>query len=312
MRRTRLIAVLALCLSLAACAERINPAELKAEGTHPAWLAGNWQGTAYQVSSSKDERQAEVSITFSPDGAWRAITPAGISSGSSWLVRDRLLLDGASPDGAHIRYTLMERSKSSGHELWGMVEASFGSAMLSLSRVRTDTNLRHRTKERRMSTLVVIGYDDQFKADEVRLALLKMQKDYLIDLEDAVVAVKDHKGKVRLHQAVNITAAGAVSGGFWGTLIGLLFLNPLLGMAVGATAGAVSGALTDVGINDKFMKDLAGTMKPGSSTLFVLVRTATPDKVLDEIKGTGGTVLKTSLSHDDEVKLQAALSAAKQ
>ena len=76
-----------------------------------------------------------MSITFSPDGAWRAITPAGISSGSSWLVRDRLLLDGASPDGAHIRYTLMERSKSSGHELWGMVEASFGSAMLSLSRV---------------------------------------------------------------------------------------------------------------------------------------------------------------------------------
>ena len=159
-----------------------------------------------------------------------------------------------------------------------------------------------------MSTLVVIGYDDQFKADEVRLALLKMQKDYLIDLEDAVVAVKDHKGKVRLHQAVNITAAGAVSGGFWGTLIGLLFLNALLDMAV----GAVSGALTDVGINDKFMKDLAGTMKPGSSTLFVLVRTATPDKVLDEMKGTGGTVLKTSLSHDDEVKLQAALSAAKQ
>jgi len=163
-----------------------------------------------------------------------------------------------------------------------------------------------------MSTLVVIGYDDQFKADEVRLALLKMQKDYLIDLEDAVVAVKDHKGKVRLHQAVNITAAGAVSGGFWGTLIGLLFLNALLDMAVGATAGAVSGALTDVGINDKFMKDLAGTMKPGSSTLFVLVRTATPDKVLDEMKGRGGTVLKTSLSHDDEVKLQAALSAAKQ
>jgi uncharacterized membrane protein len=162
-----------------------------------------------------------------------------------------------------------------------------------------------------MSTLVVIGYDDPFKADEVRLTLMKMQKDYLIDLEDAVVAVKDMKGKVRLHQAVNVTAVGAVSGGFWGALIGLVFLNPILGMAVGATAGAVSGALTDVGINDKFMKDLAGTMKPGSSTLFVLVRKATPDKVLDEVKGTGGTVLRTSLSHDDELKLQAALSAAK-
>jgi uncharacterized membrane protein len=163
-----------------------------------------------------------------------------------------------------------------------------------------------------MSTLVVIGYNDLHKAEEVRLMLLKMQKDYLIDLEDAVVAVKDDKGKIKLHQMVNMTGAGAVSGGFWGALIGLIFLNPLLGLAVGATAGAVSGALTDLGIDDKFMKDLATDLSPGSSVLFVLVRKATPDKVLDEIKGTGGHIIKTSLSHDDEAKLQAALSAAKQ
>ncbi len=162
-----------------------------------------------------------------------------------------------------------------------------------------------------MSTLVVIGYDDMYKAEEVRLKLRKLQSEYLIDLEDAVVAVKDTAGKVKLHQAVNLTTAGAVSGGFWGSLIGLIFLNPLLGLAVGAGAGAVSGALTDVGINDQFMKDLATTMTPGSSALFVLVRKATPDKVLAEIKGTGGKVLKTSLSHEDEDKLQAALNSAK-
>ena len=161
-----------------------------------------------------------------------------------------------------------------------------------------------------MSNLVVIGYDDPFKAEEVRLKLRKLQKDYLIDLEDAVVAVKNEKGKVKLHQAVNLTAAGAVGGGFWGSLIGLIFLNPLLGAAVGAAAGAVSGALTDVGVDDKFMKELAATMTPGSSVLFVLVRKATVDKVLDEMKGSGGKILKTSLSHDDEAKLQAALSAA--
>lgn len=163
-----------------------------------------------------------------------------------------------------------------------------------------------------MGTLVVIGYDDLHKAEEVRLKLVKMQKDYLIDLEDAVIAVKDEKGKVKLHQAVNLTAAGAVSGGFWGALIGLIFLSPLLGMAVGAAAGAVSGALADVGIDDKFMKELAGSMNAGSSVLFVLVRKATPDKVLEELAGTGGTVLKTSLSHENEAKLQEALSAAKQ
>src|SRR5215468_1915810 len=163
-----------------------------------------------------------------------------------------------------------------------------------------------------MSTLVVIGYKDLYQAEEVRLKLWKLQKDYLIDLEDAVVATKDKAGKIKLHQAVNLTATGALSGGFWGSLIGLIFLNPLLGLAMGATAGAVSGALTDVGIDDKFMKELAANMKPGSSTLFVLVKKATPDKVLDEIKGTGGKVLKTSLSHEDEAKLQAALSEPKQ
>lgn len=161
-----------------------------------------------------------------------------------------------------------------------------------------------------MSTLVVVGYDDPFKGEEVRLKLMKLQKEYLIDMEDAVVAVKDEKGKIKLHQAVNLTAAGAVSGGFWGSLVGLIFLNPLLGMAVGAATGAASGALSDVGIDDKFMKELAQTMAPGSSALFVLVRKSTPDKVLEELKGTGGKVLKTSLSHDDETRLQAALNAA--
>jgi len=138
-----------------------------------------------------------------------------------------------------------------------------------------------------------------------------MQKEYLLDLEDAVVAVKDDKGKIKLHQSVNLTAAGAMSGGFWGALIGLIFLNPLLGMAVGATAGAASGALSDVGIDDKFMKQLADGLPARGSALFVLVRRATPDRVLEAVTGTGGKVLKTSLNHEDEAKLQAALSAAK-
>jgi uncharacterized membrane protein len=161
------------------------------------------------------------------------------------------------------------------------------------------------------SHLIVIEYDDKYKAEEMRLKLQRMQKEYLIDLDDAVVAVKDEKGKIKLHQLVNLTAAGASSGGFWGALIGLIFLNPLLGMAMGAAAGAVSGALTDVGINDNFMKDLAAGLPLGSSALFVLVRRSTPERVLEEVAGTGGKILKTSLTHEDETKLQTALNAAK-
>lgn len=159
-----------------------------------------------------------------------------------------------------------------------------------------------------MATFVAIQYDAPEKAEEVRKVLAKLGRDYLIDLEDAVVAVKDENGKIRLHQPINLTAAGAMSGGLWGSLIGLLFLNPLLGAAVGAGAGAVSGALTDIGINDKFISDLAAGLQPNTSALFLLVRKATPDKVIPEIKQYGGKILQTSLSHEDEVKLQAALS----
>jgi uncharacterized membrane protein len=161
-----------------------------------------------------------------------------------------------------------------------------------------------------MSDLIVVGYDDMFKAEEVRLKLLKMQKEYLVDLEDAVVAVKKDDGKVKLNQMYHLAASGAIGGGFWGMLIGLIFLNPILGAVVGAGAGATAGALSDVGINDDFMKQLAENLTPGTSMLFVLIRKMTADKVLEELRGTGGKVLRTSLSHEDEGKLQAALDAA--
>ncbi|WP_442484210.1 DUF1269 domain-containing protein [Aeoliella sp. SH292] len=160
-----------------------------------------------------------------------------------------------------------------------------------------------------MATLVIIGYESEVKAEEVRLALIKLQKDYLIDLADAVVVVRDADGKVKLRQMYNLTAAGAVGGGFWGTLVGILFLNPLFGLAVGAGAGAISGALQDIGINDDMMRKMAETLKPGTAALCVLVRQMTEDKVLDEIKPFGGTVIRTSLSHEDEDKLRAALAA---
>lgn len=160
-----------------------------------------------------------------------------------------------------------------------------------------------------MSDLVVMGFDDEAKGFEMRAALAKMQKEYLIDMEDVVVVTKDDKGKVKLHQAVNLTAAGAVGGGFWGLLIGLLFLNPLIGVAAGAAAGALGGALSDIGVDDKFMKELGETFTPGSSALFVLIRKVTGDKVLDKLKELGlhASVLKTSLSKDREDELRAVL-----
>jgi uncharacterized membrane protein len=158
-----------------------------------------------------------------------------------------------------------------------------------------------------MSDLIVIGFSDEFKADEVLLDLRKLELDYLIDLDDAAIVIRNQDGKVRVKQTQELVASGALNGGFWGLLIGLMFLQPLLGI-VGAAVGALSGALTDIGIDDNFIKKLGNTIEPGTSAIFILVRKSTPDKVLDDLSKFEGKVLQTSLSHEDEEKLQEALA----
>lgn len=160
-----------------------------------------------------------------------------------------------------------------------------------------------------MSDLIAIVYPTEAKAEEVRKRLFELQKEYLIELSDAVIAVKQESGDVKLNQLFNPTAAGAVSGSFWGLLVGMIFLMPVVGAAVGAASGALGGALSDFGINDKFMKDLGSSLQPGNAALFVLVRKMTADKVLEDLKGSGGTVLKTSLDHTKEQALRDALAA---
>jgi uncharacterized membrane protein len=161
-----------------------------------------------------------------------------------------------------------------------------------------------------MSTLIAIVYPNEAKAEEVRQRLLELQKEYLVKVGDAVIATKAEDGKIKLNQLVNTTIAGAASGSFWGLLIGVLFLNPLLGVAVGAASGAIGGALTDVGINDAFMKDLVANLQPGNGALFVLIQEMTADKVLKEISAFGGVVLKTSLDETKEQVLRDALQKA--
>jgi len=166
-----------------------------------------------------------------------------------------------------------------------------------------------------MSNLVVLGFDGIHMADEVLNKLRSMHKEYLLDLEDACVIEREKDGKVHIKQAVNLTALGAASGGsrgaLWGMLAGILFLNPLAGMAIGAvagaSAGALSGSLADYGINDDFIKRLSTTIPSDSSALFVLFKKVTEDKVLPELESYKPRVLKTSLSNEDESRLRAAL-----
>jgi len=125
-----------------------------------------------------------------------------------------------------------------------------------------------------MSNLVVIGFPKVEEAEQVRLELVAIQEEHLITLEDAVVLEHGSDGHVHLRQAINMTATGAMGGSFWGLLVGLIFANPLLDLAAGA--GAASGALSDIGINDKFLKELAERPPQGNAALALLVRDSVP------------------------------------
>ncbi len=157
-----------------------------------------------------------------------------------------------------------------------------------------------------MSDLLVIEYPTEAQAEEVRQKLLSMQQEYLIELGDAVIVTKCPEGHVRLNQLYHPAKTGAVSGMWWGALIGFLFMMPLAGAAIGAASGAIGGSMADVGINDKFMKDVGTTLQSGNAALFLLIRKMTTDKVAAMLSGTGGTIMRSSFDETKEHVLQQA------
>jgi uncharacterized membrane protein len=157
-----------------------------------------------------------------------------------------------------------------------------------------------------MANLVAIAYDDLAQAQQVTSTIGELIREHTLDVEDVVIVEHRADGKIKLHQP-SMAGVGAAGGALWGGLIGLIFLMPLFGMAVGAASGAAAGALSDRGIEDNFMKELGEKLPEGGAALFVLVRSATTDKVVPEISKFGGHVLQTSLSNEQESALQEAL-----
>jgi len=159
--------------------------------------------------------------------------------------------------------------------------------------------------------LIVIGYDDEASAEAARKSLLGMAREYLVDVADAVVATADETGRVRLNQMVNLWTVGVTGGAFWGLLIGIIFFNPLLGVLAGAGVGALSGALSDYGINDRFMKEVSEVLTPGQAALFMMVRDHASDRVIERLGKQGGRVIRTNLDTTKEAALRKAFEEAR-
>ncbi|MBN9736449.1 MULTISPECIES: DUF1269 domain-containing protein [unclassified Pseudonocardia] len=160
-----------------------------------------------------------------------------------------------------------------------------------------------------MATLTVWKFDTASGADDALHLLQRMQKEELLRIDDAAcVYWTEGRKKPKTEQLHNLTGGGALGGGFWGLLFGLIFFVPLLGLAIGATMGALTGSLSDVGIDDEFIKKVRDNVTPGTSALFVMTSNVVEDKVLDQFRDTGATLLSTNLSDEQESRLRAAFA----
>lgn len=157
-----------------------------------------------------------------------------------------------------------------------------------------------------MANLVAIAYDDLGQARQVTGTIGELVKEHSLTVEDVVIVEHKAGGKMKLHQP-SMAAGGAAGGALWGGLIGLIFLAPLFGMAIGAASGALGGKMSDVGVNDDFMKQLGAKLPPGGAALIALGRSDAPDRVLERLRPYGGEVIQTSLSEEDEARLRSAL-----
>jgi uncharacterized membrane protein len=162
-----------------------------------------------------------------------------------------------------------------------------------------------------MATLTVWKFDSAAGAGQALDLLERLQKEELIQINDAAyVYWSEGRKKPKTEQLHNLTGAGALGGSFWGLLFGLIFFVPLLGMAVGAAMGALSASMADVGIDDDFIRSVRDNVTPGTSALFVMSSNAVADKVLDQFKTTGASLISTNLSGEQESRLRAAFADA--
>lgn len=161
------------------------------------------------------------------------------------------------------------------------------------------------------ATLTVWKFHTPGGAEQAARSLQRLSKEKVITLHDAAtVSWEEGKKKPKTHQLFSTAGAGALGGSFWGLLFGLIFFVPLLGVAIGAAAGALAGSLTDIGIDDDFIREVRAQVTPGTSALFVLSSDAVLDKVKDAFAEHGPSeLILTNLSNDQEAALRDAFGA---
>lgn len=158
-----------------------------------------------------------------------------------------------------------------------------------------------------MATLVAIGYPDEVTAARAAEEAQRLAADLIIEPDAIAVITRDAGGKFHVTTNHHPVSGGTTWGMFWGFLFGVLFFVPFFGMAVGTGLGALMGKVSKNTIDKQFQAQVRDMLAPGTSALFLVVEKVTPDRAVEALSRYGGTVLKSSMSKDQEAELQQAL-----
>jgi uncharacterized membrane protein len=157
--------------------------------------------------------------------------------------------------------------------------------------------------------MIVLAFDTEYGADEGRRKLIELNNEYVLNLKDAVEVVRGSNGRVKIKNIQNLTGAGAMTGAFWGLLFGLLFFMPLFGVAIGAVSGAIAGHFTHYGVSKDFLKQVEEAVTPGTSALAIIASNVTVDKAVQALSSLHPKVIRSSLSSEQEARLNEAFGS---
>lgn len=162
-----------------------------------------------------------------------------------------------------------------------------------------------------MSEMMVLGFESEMDADNFGATLAQMQKDMIVQLQDAAEVVRDRDGKPHVKHGHSLVGAGALGGAFWGMLFGLLFFVPFLGLALGAGMGALFGKLGSTGLDKEVLQQMGEAVPPGKAGWFLLIGQMTEDKFMAAVQGTGAKLVRSNLTGEQEEQLKHAFGARK-
>lgn len=158
-----------------------------------------------------------------------------------------------------------------------------------------------------MSDLIVIGYDDPKTARDAYEQVLRLQKEFVVELRGLAIVNVDADGKTHVDTPRRIIGSTAAMGALWGLLFSVLFFVPGM-VLLGGAMGALMGKLNQSGVDAQFRDRVQHLLEPGHSAVVIMASKITDDKFAGAMQPFGGTILKTSLSESDEKELAEELA----